>query len=440
MPLSKKQTDKALKNSIKDGASYSAMDGITTTYSTPFALALGASDAQIGILSSASNFFITISQHFAGKYIEKTGRKRVTESLSLIQKLIWIPIIFIPFFFVNQGVWLFIILLTLSNVALSFANTAWSSWMGNIVPESIRGSYFGKRNTIVSIFSFATTLLAGWLLGLMQSLIGFSFVFFLAFIFGLISYFYLTRIPETDYKRAEIKKNLNVLDSIKKFKRYSNFKPFTTHIALVSFAVNLASPFFTVYMLSVLNIGYEWYGVVIASEILARMIMQRYWGKLSDKFGDRTIMALCNILIVFYPFFFLFAANITQLIMISIFSGIAWSGFDLSTFNYLLDVTPPEKRPSYIANYKVVVGMALFLGPLVGGFLSQYLSSSSFFWLSGLQILFLLSFILRGVTTAYGLPRLKEVRAKKSSACYRRFLEGFRNLSCKRNNSRLDLR
>jgi MFS family permease len=424
MPLSKKQTDKALKNSIKDGASYSAMDGITSTYSTPFALALGANDAQIGILNSVSNFFITISQHFAGKYIEKTGKKTVAQNLSLIQKLIWIPIILIPLFFLNQGVWLFIILLTLANVALSFSNTAWSSWMGSVVPENIRGSYFGKRNTIVSIFSFATTLLAGWLLGLMQGLIGFSFVFFLAFVFGLISYFYLTKIPETGYKKIE-RKRLDVFDSIKKFKRYSNFKPFTTHMALVSFAVNLASPFFTVYMLNVLKIGYEWYGIVIASEILARIFMQRYWGKLSDKFGDRVVMSLCNILIVFYPFFFLFAKNSFHLILISIFSGIAWSGFDLTSFNYLLDVTPPEKRTSYIANYKMIVGFALFLGPLSGGFLSLYLSNSSFFWLSSLQILFLLSFILRGIATAYGLPRLKEARAEKTLPVTDVFLKAF---------------
>ena len=248
--------------------------------------------------------------------------------------------------------------------------------------------------------------------------------FFLGFIFGLVSYFYLRKIPEISYKKIEPRK-INVLETIKKFKRYSNFKPFTMHMALISFAVNIASPFFTVYMLNIMKIGYEWYGIVIASEILTRIIMMKYWGRLSDKFGDRTIMSLCNILIIFYPLFFLFAKNQFHLIMISIFSGIAWSGFDLSTFNYLLDVTPPEKRPSYIANYKMVVGIALFLGPLSGGFLSQYISGSSFFWLSGLQIVFLLSFILRGAVTAYGLPKLREVRAQKILPVTDVFLKAF---------------
>ena len=258
MQLSDKKLNKALDDSIKDGTTYSAMDGITSTYATPFALAMGANNAEVGFLNSIPNLFSTFFQPFIGKYIKRIGRKDVCESLSFAHKLFLIPVIFIPLFFLNEGVFLFILLSTISSIVLSFANTAWSSWMGGIVPESIRGSYFGKRNTFQSISSFITTLMAGWILGLMNNLIGFSFVFFLAFIFGLMSYFYLTRIPDVRYRETE-KKNgkLDVLKSVSDFKKYRNFKPFKRHMTLVSFAVNLSSPFFTVYMLSVMNIGYQ---------------------------------------------------------------------------------------------------------------------------------------------------------------------------------------
>jgi MFS family permease len=417
MRLSEKKVDQALKNSIKDGSAYSAMDGMTSTYSTPFALALGANNAEIGILNSIPNLFTTFLQPFAGKYIEKRSRKSVSVKFGLMQKLIWLPIILIPLIFFQGRIWLFILFITLTQVALSFANTAWSSWMGNLVPEKIRGTYFGKRSTIQSIFGFSTTLLAGWILGLTNSLIGFSIIFSLAFIFGMVSYYYLTKIPEVSYKTKSHKGHktgLNILEFIKDFKKYRNFYPFAIHMSLVNFAVNIASPFFTVYMLSVLKIGYEWYAIVIAAEILTRILMQMYWGKLSDKFGDRTILIICNILIVFYPFFFFFVTSPYQIILISIFSGIGWSGFDLATFNYLLDVTPPEKRPVYISKYKMLTGLALFSGALMGGFIAQYSSNLVFFWLSGLQIVFLISFILRGLSTVYGISKLEEVRVKAS--------------------------
>lgn len=414
MSLTEKKVNQALKNSIKEGAAYSAMDGIAGTYATPFALAMGANNAEVGFLNSIPSLFSTLFQPFVSKYIKKIGRKSVCESLSFAQKLLFIPVIFIPFFFLNEGVFIFILLSTLSSIFLSFANTAWSSWMGSIVPEKIRGSYFGQRNMIQSISSFITTLLAGWILGLMNNFFGFSFVFFLAFVFGLLSYFYLTKIPNAEHKKTERKSRLNILKSVSDFKKYRNFKPFKRHMTLVNFAVNLASPFFTVYMLSVMNIGYEWYGIVAASEILARILMQRYWGVLSDKFGDRSVMSLCNILIVFYPFLFLFVRNPFHLILVSLFSGVAWSGFDLTSFNYLLDVTPSEKRYSYISEYKLETGIALFLGPLLGGLISQYFSGATLCWLEGLQIIFFLSFVLRGVVTAYGLPKLKEVRGEET--------------------------
>ncbi|MEM5778642.1 MAG: MFS transporter [Candidatus Aenigmatarchaeota archaeon] len=421
MNLKNKKLNKALKNSVKDGAAFAAMEGITSTYSTPFALALGANNTEIGILNSVPNLFITLTQPFAGKYIEKRRKKHIVLRLGLIQRFIWFLIFLIPIFFFKEGLWLFMVLLIISQILLSFVNTAWSSWIGDLVPEKIRGSFFGKRSMIQSFFSFFTTLIAGWILGLSKNLFGFSIIFFLAFVFGLTSYFYLTKIPEINYKKE--RKKLNVLDFLKRLKRYTNFRPFTVHMSLLNFAVNLASPFFTVYMLSIMKINYEWYAIVIATEIIVRIFMQRYWGKLSDKFGDRNIMALCNILIVFYPFFWLFIISPYQLILISIFAGIAWSGFDLTSFNYLLDVTPPEERPLYIANYKMMVGFSLFLGPLVGGILSQNISN--FLWLNNLQVLFLISFLLRGIVTAYGLPKIKEVRAKYDLPVKDVFLKAF---------------
>jgi len=413
--LSVRKTNKALKNSIKDGAANSVTDGLTGVYTTPYALSLGAGNTEIGFLSSIPKLFTMILQPFIGNYIESKSRKNVTRKLSFISKSSWIPILLIPFLLFNEKIFLLIILLTVSQVAASISSTAWTCWMGDIVPEKIRGRYFGKRNMIISSVSFFTTLIGGWILGLTNDIFGFSTIFFLAFLFGMLSVYYLGKIPDVDYKKPSHKGHkisLHSYDFLKNFRRYGNFSNFTIHMALLGFAVNIASPFFVVYMLQNLRIGYEWFAIITAIEILTAILSQRYWGKLSDKIGDRIVMTACNILIVFYPFFWLFARNQYHLMLIGIFSGFAWSGFDLSSFNYLLDVTPPEKRPIYISNYKMLHGISLFLGPLIGGFLAQLFSNSTFLWFSGLQILFFLSFILRGVFSSYSLPRMKEARIK----------------------------
>ena len=425
MPESEKKIKKALNNSLKEGAAFSTMDGITSTYSTPFALALGASNSEIGILNSLPSLLMSIMQALSGGFIYRRGRKEIAVKFGLVHRLIWIPIILMPILFANN-LWLFIILFSISGTVISLANTSWSCWMGGLVPEKIRGSYFGKRNMIQSATSFLATIVAGYLLGLFNSQFGFSLVFLLAFSAGMVSYFYLNKVPpEAREKHARTHEHIGIFGFLKEIRKHRNFFPFTVHMSLLNFAVNMSSPFFTVYMLSVMNVGYEWYAIIVGAETLTRIVMMRYWGKLSDKYGDRNIMSLCNILIVFYPFLFLLSSNVYQLALVGIFSGFAWSGFDLTSFNYLLDITPPDRRPAYISNYKVAIGMALFLGPLVGGYLSQYFSTVSFLSFSGLQTLFIVSFILRFVFTAYGLPKLREVRARRTMPITDVFLRAF---------------
>ncbi len=83
------------------------------------------------------------------------------------------------------------------------------------------------------------------------------------------------------------------------------------------------------------------------------------------------------------------------------------SGFAQITFNYLLDVTPFDKRAQYIANYNVFVALSMFSGALLG----IYLSSISFLSMIGLPLVFFVSFILT-VPSIVVLLHVKDVDMK----------------------------
>jgi len=100
-------------------------------------------------------------------------------------------------------------------------------------------------------------------------------------------------------------------------------------------------------------------------------------------------------LICFIPFGYMLSSGIAHLIIVKVFEGFAWGAFDLVCFNYLLAVTPSEKRPGYVANHNVIIGMGTVLGALSGGLMAQGLQSSEFLFLHGLQIVFFISFFLR---------------------------------------------
>ena len=66
--------EKTKKLSIIEGSAYSVMDGAGLRNITPYALALGASNTQIGFLTSIPTLFGNLSQILTPKFMEKYSR------------------------------------------------------------------------------------------------------------------------------------------------------------------------------------------------------------------------------------------------------------------------------------------------------------------------------------------------------------------------------
>lgn len=427
--LDKKEINRALKSSIKDGSATGAATGIISTYLTPFALALGAGAAQIGLLAAVPQLLSTLIQPLAGTFTEHAeSRKRICKIFLLVARLAWLPVIFLGFLKGFDGFILLLLFASISAAAASFSRIAWASWMGDIVPEKIRGRYFGKRNMFIGASSFIAVLLAGWVLGISDTMAGFALVFLSALVLYFVGLRYLLKIPEPSVKNHKGHKiSLNMHESrafgISKLKvlsisefltslKKTNFRHFMLFSILFDFSVYLAAPFFTVYMISELQIGYFWFAVISSASMVAGMLSQRYWGKLSDRYGDRNVIMICALFASLVPLIFVFSRSVPLLILADIFSGFAWAGLDLAVFNFLLDSSPSLKRPLFISNYQFFDGLAVAAGSMVGGALIYFLGTG-FFWFSAIAVVFLLSSALRGIFSVLLVPRIREERIKR---------------------------
>jgi MFS family permease len=390
-----KEVQSSLKNSVGEGVLNSACSSIQNSYTTPLALALGASSAQIGILNSLENLASTVS-YFPGAMLTKYfSRKSIWMVSQLISRiLIWIPIILLPFLPVDGRVLILIILLAVSNFFLYVRSPAWSSMMGDLVPENVRGKYFGRRNMLIGISGVAATLAAGFLLAWW----GFPAIFALSVIFALAAVFFFARMYEPPMKRIfhySYGLSFDPKGWYKSIKLNKEFVVFTSYLAVMNFSMEVAAPFYAVYMLKDMAIGYEWFAVSVVVGALARALTQQYWGKLNDRFGNRKILIVCGFLGCFVPFGWMLVSNVAEIMIIKIYDGIIFAGFDLVVFNYLLEVAPAKSRPKYIAANNFFTGFGMVAGDLTGAVLVILLGASSFLMLAGLQLVFLASFLLR---------------------------------------------
>ncbi len=388
----------------------SAANSIVNSYVIPFAIAMKASAIEIGVLSSARNIASTLAQLPGALLTQYTSRKKIWIVSMAIARLLWLPIVFIALFGIIN-IMLFIILMAFFSFFLALNNPAWTSMAGDMVPDKVRGKYFGNRNMMAGLSGMVATLAASIMLAY-----GFAPIFIISFLLGILAIVVFLRIKEPQTKISYHYKHsfaIRPKELRETFTINRNLVVFTIFIAMMYFAVNVAGPFFIVYMLEDLAIGYVWFGIIVAFGALVTVIFHPYWGSFIDRFGERKIIFINGILISAVPFFWIFASSPWHLLAIEFFASFAWSGFELAAFNFLLDIVPSEKRPVYIANHTFIKGIAIFSGALIGGFIVHSIADKSFLFMHGLQIIFFLSFVLR-IAALVLLPKIREADIKQS--------------------------
>jgi MFS family permease len=69
--------------------------------------------------------------------------------------------------------------------------------------------------------------------------------------------------------------------------------------------------------------------------------------------------------------------------LINVGSGFLWAGYNLASFNILLEMSPVEDRESAVGIYQSAVAASAVLGPLLGGYLIGVVGFKVVFVLSG---------------------------------------------------------
>ncbi len=399
---------KSLTLSIKDGVAYAATTGFGDSYINPFAVALGASNFQVGLLSSFSQLVSSLTQLKAADITERLGsRKKIIVISASFQAFMLLPIAIIPYLPQLIQVGALICFCTFYLLFSSFVSPAWGSLMANLVPERRRGAFFSKRGRLVGLITVISAFLAGYILHLFkkESLTGFTIIFLIAMVSRYISCYFLSKMYEPP---LEIKQEhyFSFIEFIRRL-NVGNFGKYVVFQSSFSFAVYIASPFFPMFMLRDLGFSYITYTIITTTVPLASMLAIRYWGRYADAIGNRQIIRICSIGISVLPALWLFSQHVYFLIVIQIMAGFFWGGFNLCTSNFIYDSVIPEKRTRCISYFNTINGVAICIGTLLGGFLANHMPH-----LFGYQLLalFAISSFSRIIVSTILLRRVKEIR------------------------------
>ncbi|KAF3887669.1 MULTISPECIES: MFS transporter [Nostocales] len=404
--ISKQAIRTSLKASTIDGILASIFTNITSgVLLVNFLLELGATPVEIGLLSSIP-MLVNFLQPL-GAFIADRTKSRHWYVLAIFgpSRLLWLTLL-LGIAWVgssnnhqHQLVTWTLSIIFIANVLGALGSSAWFSWMAALVPQQLRGRYFGFRNSTASLTNLLCVPLLGfgisnWPGGTIQ---GFGVMLLCGVVVGiasLVCQFWMQDVnPQVTHTRTLPEQQKNQPKKASIFKDI-NFIKLLLYLGLWTFAVNLSTPFFNLYMMRDLALDLSTVTLYTSLAAGANLILLVLWGKLADRMGNRPLLLLVGILMAVTPIFWLFAGadSVSVWILlptIHLLTGGSIAAIELCSSNIQMSVAPLDRPSQYFAIAAAVAGVSGGLGSTVGGFIAGLNI------IGGLPGLFALSAVLR---------------------------------------------
>lgn len=397
-----------------------------------YMLHLGATPAHLGLVASVPLLAQAMSP-LAAWLAAVLGRRRLLVVLNAIfARSLWILAAVLPAFGLPPAAEpTFIVVLVLVSSVFQAANsTLWASWMADVVPDHVRGRYFGARTGIAGVVGTVANLSAGWYLDRVAAPFGFQVVLTVGVVSAAISVLlYLTHYdPPTPRESASLGSVFRTPLADPNFRRFLLFAVYW------QFAVFLSAPFVFPYFLDQLRLTFTQIAVWSAIAATAALLTTSVWGRLADRFGNKAVLAIGTFVAgVALPACWILAGITGRIFYIwlsAIFDAVAWGAIGPAIFNLALASAPRGKRMSFIAMYALGSGVAGFLGGLLSGPLLLLLQPLASWNLWGVQLtpyygLFLLSGVARSQAWRL-LRKVQESNAWRTRDLLRQVRHGWR--------------
>ncbi len=380
------------RQSLLDGLAYSVMPGFFTPFVNVFAIALGASNYMLGLLASLPAL-TGIAGQALGAFLSNRCRRRLPVVLwtAAASRAFFALFAVLPFLPVPRA-WVFVAAVGLMNLPTAANSLAWTALMGDLFAPRYRGELFGERNALMGAVTILATLVAGLLLAVIRFPYNYTVLNGLSFAFLMLSLVYLARLREPARAAGSARPSASSeaartggsteggeTGETGRARRRSTFRrvwenrPFVGFVGamlVLQFGLAMPSALYPILLVRMLHMSATWIGLMATAAGLASVLTFRLWGRYADRNGHGRMLALSSLFLPLGCFLYAFVGNPYAPVALEFAFGLFTSGFNLGVFNYVLEVSPAEERPTYLAFYSIATGVVALGAPVFGVFVS----------------------------------------------------------------------
>ncbi|RDI95285.1 MFS transporter [Meiothermus sp. QL-1] len=369
---------------------------------TGYALWLGAPPvalALLGALPMMGQMAAPLALFFRG------SRKELSANLSVFGRGLLLLALFVPLMPEPWRVPTLLLVAALSQLILAPVSVLWTSWMADLVPEAVRGRYFGLRNGVLGLVGTLGNLAAGSLIDALGKPWGFLLVILVAVLAGIAATFVLRMQHEPPAQNHPPSLGAFVKPlADRRFRGYLGF------VGLFLGAVSVGGPFVFPLFLEHARMSFTQLGLWTLIAAGCSLVLSPLWGRLADRIGHWQVLFLCSGIAaaVLPPLWLLGGPGRLETIWLAaVGDAFAWGGINTALTNVALQSAPPEKRNLYLAWYWMAYALGSILGSLLGGFLGSLQAQPSPYHLP-----ILASMLLRLVAVGYLGWRIRRNRSR----------------------------
>ena len=169
---------------------------------------------------------------------------------------------------------------------------------------------------------------------------------------------------------------------------------------------NLIYPFFTLYVTTRFGVGLSTVGLMLGAQTAGRVLGGIVGGGLADRYGRKNLILFGLLVSGLFSTVIIFVNQFYLLFLVAVTAGFLGSMSGPAYQAMMADILPEDKRSSGFGVLRVVYNLTVAIGPLIGGFISDF----SYNWL------FIGDAITSAITFFIVLKLLEETMPEKLTA------------------------
>jgi MFS family permease len=359
---------------------WAAFLSATVAFNAPYALRLGATNAEIGFMSSIPALLALLITIPAGQILARVPQRKpfIVWSL-LLYRIGFLLVVLLPWVIPadHRGTVLVWLLIAFTAPAQVFG-VAWNAMLADVLPEHKRTHVFATRNIVAAIVATAGIFLAGRWLEFGPYPLSYQTLYGIGFAASMVSLYFIMKV---DVPVVEVIKSVRDAGGAaprpagpralwRTARESMTAAPDFVRIVVNTFAYGvglwMVGPLYVLYFVRTLGANEGWIGINGTLGNLTPILGYMLWQRLIYRWGEKRVLKLSMSVIGLYPLLVGLTPHLGVILAWTALNGLIAPGVNLSQFNMLLKVCPADRRPAYLGIYTSIMNVGAFVMPFVG--------------------------------------------------------------------------